>query len=90
MPKVLGKQKRGGREGLSAICQRVLGKPLDKGSQLSNWARRPLTRRQQQYAALDALCLVDCVDKMIDLTQALHAGGDSGPSDRLFQELEAR
>ena len=45
--------------GLSQLCALVLGKPLDKRMRLTNWARRPLTRQQTEYAALDALCLCD-------------------------------
>ena len=50
-------QKKGGR-GLSALCEQMLGAPLDKRMQLSNWARRPLAPQQRAYAALDAHCLV--------------------------------
>ncbi|OQR86025.1 hypothetical protein ACHHYP_20520 [Achlya hypogyna] len=43
---------------LSDAVDLVLGKPLDKTQQLSNWDARPLTLAQQTYAALDAWCLV--------------------------------
>ncbi len=36
----------------------MLGAPLDKRMQLSNWGRRPLVPQQLEYAALDAHCLV--------------------------------
>ena len=45
--------------GLAQLCALVLGTPLDKRMRLSNWARRPLTRHQMEYAALDAFCLCD-------------------------------
>lgn len=32
----------------------VLGKPLDKSQQVSDWGRRPLSSQQLEYAALDA------------------------------------
>ena len=35
-----------GLRGLSLLVQQVLGKPLDKTQQLSNWDRRPLGERQ--------------------------------------------
>lgn len=39
---------------LAAACRRELGIELDKAMQTSDWTRRPLTRRQLAYAALDA------------------------------------
>jgi hypothetical protein len=44
--------------GLSALVEKHLGKPLDKRMQTSDWAARPLTKDQEEYAALDARCLV--------------------------------
>ncbi|XP_007945268.1 exonuclease mut-7 homolog [Orycteropus afer afer] len=45
--------------GLSLLVQQVLGKPLDKAQQLSNWDLRPLREEQLVYAATDAYCLLD-------------------------------
>jgi ATP-dependent Lhr-like helicase len=42
------------RHGLGVVCKRELGMEMDKGEQSSNWLRRPLTRSQLSYAALDA------------------------------------
>ncbi|XP_076140013.1 exonuclease mut-7 homolog [Alosa pseudoharengus] len=53
---------RGGassEKGLSLLVQQVLGRPLDKQEQLSNWERRPLRLGQLRYAAADAYCLLD-------------------------------
>ncbi|EQC39520.1 hypothetical protein SDRG_02958 [Saprolegnia diclina VS20] len=43
---------------LSDVVATVLGVPLDKTQQVSNWDARPLSLDQQMYAALDAWCLV--------------------------------
>ena len=43
--------KKGQAVGLSSIAAAVLGKPLDKGMQTSNWAQRPLLDSQIAYAA---------------------------------------
>nr|CAI9707158.1 unnamed protein product [Rangifer tarandus platyrhynchus] len=48
-----------GPRGLSLLVQQVLGKPLDKMQQLSNWDRRPLGEEQLVYAAADAYCLLE-------------------------------
>ncbi|XP_040081584.1 exonuclease mut-7 homolog [Oryx dammah] len=48
-----------GPRGLSLLVQQVLGKPLDKTQQLSNWDRRPLGEGQLVYAAADAYCLLE-------------------------------
>ncbi|KAM8803462.1 LOW QUALITY PROTEIN: exonuclease mut-7 homolog [Rhynchonycteris naso] len=49
----------GSPRGLSLLVQQVLGKPLDKTQQLSNWDRRPLDEGQLLYAAADAYCLLE-------------------------------
>ncbi|XP_029469371.1 LOW QUALITY PROTEIN: exonuclease mut-7 homolog [Rhinatrema bivittatum] len=46
-------------KGLSLLVQHVLGKPLDKTQQLSNWEKRPLREEQLIYAACDAYCLLE-------------------------------
>ncbi|GLE00682.1 hypothetical protein PINS_up009470 [Pythium insidiosum] len=59
---------------LSNATARILGKPLDKRMQLSNWDDRPLSQSQMIYAALDAHCLVQIVKQIrrkIKLTSAM-------------------
>lgn len=47
-----------GGHSLRAVCARELGKGLDKSYQKSDWATRPLTAGQIEYAALDAEVLL--------------------------------
>ena len=39
---------------LASVTEHLFGRPLDKTLRASNWRRRPLTRSQIEYAALDA------------------------------------
>ncbi|NWU85561.1 MUT7 Exonuclease, partial [Onychorhynchus coronatus] len=60
-------EERGVRQqekGLSLLVQRVLGKPLDKTEQLSNWEKRPLREEQILYAASDAYCLLEVYERL--------------------------
>ena len=50
--------------GLSDVVSTFLGVPLDKREQCSNWERRPLSRLQLIYAALDAVVLLDLLHAM--------------------------
>jgi len=43
-----------GSHSLASLTEHLFGLPIDKTLQRSNWRRRPLTRAQIEYAALDA------------------------------------
>jgi hypothetical protein len=51
------------RGGLSRLVEILLGKPLNKDRQMSNWNARPLSEAQLQYASLDAHCEVLLLDR---------------------------
>ena len=52
-----GRRIEGGN-GLGAVCRRELGIGLNKILQRSDWTRRPLSREQLKYAAMDAEVLL--------------------------------
>lgn len=53
-------------KGLSLLVKDVLGKPLDKTEQLSNWDKRPLREDQIIYAAADAYCLLEVFEALLN------------------------
>ncbi|XP_059957728.1 exonuclease mut-7 homolog isoform X2 [Mesoplodon densirostris] len=72
-----------GPRGLSLLVQQVLGKPLDKMQQLSNWDRRPLDEGQLVYAAADAYCLLEVYWALCREPARFHLSGDLTRSLRL-------
>jgi ribonuclease D len=49
---------------LSSLVERMLGVRLEKGDQLTDWTRRPLTAEQKAYAAGDVLHLLELHDAL--------------------------
>jgi hypothetical protein len=50
---------------LSTLCEKYLGKPLNKSNRMTKWSVRPLGVDQLHYAALDAHCLIGIFDAML-------------------------
>ncbi|KAG6557636.1 hypothetical protein Mapa_000917 [Marchantia paleacea] len=59
-----GKKIVVGGDGLASIAEEVLGLPLSKDMQCSNWEQRPLSEQQYDYAAADAYCLIAIFDAL--------------------------
>lgn len=55
---------------LASVSEHLLGLPVDKTLQKSNWRRRPLTRTQIEYAALDARVVLRVFEELRRLLDA--------------------
>jgi ATP-dependent helicase Lhr and Lhr-like helicase len=69
---VRGRDALGGHS-LPAVCERELGFTLDKSMQTSTWARRPLSREQLAYAAVDVEVLLPLHEKLRGASEPLFA-----------------
>ena len=59
---------------MAKVVETILGKPLCKGEQMSNWELRPLRKSQTHYASLDAACLIPILNKLVvKAAEAEHA-----------------
>ena len=67
----------------ATLASKILGVQLDKASQLTDWARRPLTERQVEYALKDVIYLKDIYE---ELQQQL---GGNGRAEWVAEEMEA-
>lgn len=56
----------GEQVGYSNLVESLLGKSLDKGARFTDWARRPLDRRQIDYAIGDVTHLAALFPKMLE------------------------
>lgn len=52
--------------GYSNLVDALLGRSLDKGARFTDWARRPLDKRQLDYAVGDVTHLAELFPKMLD------------------------
>ncbi len=71
--------------GYGALVADVLGTRLDKGDSFTDWARRPLTDTQVDYALNDVRYLPGLYD---ELTRRLNEGGRMAWLDRDFRRME--
>lgn len=63
-----------GSGGLSGLCHRALGRPINKYYQMSAWSRRPLLEGQREYAAIDAWVLPLLLAQLRALPPAVATG----------------
>jgi ribonuclease D len=64
----------GAGQGLGTLLERVLGVRLDKGERYTDWARRPLSAAQLEYAAADVVHLLPLHDELVRRADALGRG----------------
>jgi ribonuclease D len=72
----------GEQVGYQNLVESLLGRVLDKGARFTDWARRPLDKRQIDYAIGDVTHLAELFPKMLDRLRS------TGRGDWLDQEME--
>ena len=72
----------GEQVGYSNLVESLLGRTLDKGARFTDWARRPLDRRQIDYAIGDVTHLAELFPKMLERLKR------TGRGEWLDQEME--
>ncbi|MBA3676341.1 MAG: ribonuclease D [Sphingosinicella sp.] len=65
----------GEQVGYSNLVESLIGKTLDKGARFTDWARRPLDKRQIDYAIGDVTYLADLFPKMLKRLRKTGRGG---------------
>ena len=65
----------GEQVGYSNLVESMLGHVLDKGARFTDWSRRPLDKRQIDYAIADVTHLATIFPKMIDKLRKTDRGG---------------
>jgi ribonuclease D len=65
----------GEQVGYSNLIESMLGHVLDKGARFTDWSRRPLDKRQIDYAIADVTHLATIFPKMIDKLRKTDRGG---------------
>jgi len=66
---------QGEQIGYSNLVDLWLGIPLDKGARFTDWSRRPLDKRQIDYAIGDVTHLAEIFPKMLDKLRETGRGG---------------
>jgi ribonuclease D len=72
----------GEQVGYSNLVESLLGRSLDKGARFTDWARRPLDRRQIDYAIGDVTHLAELFPRMLERLKT------TGRGQWLDQEME--
>ena len=72
----------GEQVGYSNLVESVLGHTLDKGARFTDWSRRPLDKRQIDYAIADVTHLATIFPRMVDKLRK------NGRGDWLDEEME--
>jgi ribonuclease D len=72
----------GEQVGYSNLVESLLGRSLDKGARFTDWARRPLDKRQIDYAIGDVTHLAELFPKMLERLRR------TGRGEWLDQEME--
>lgn len=72
----------GEQAGYSSLVQSMLGVPLDKGARFTDWARRPLDKRQLDYAVSDVTHLATLFPRMVEQLRK------TGRGEWLDEEME--
>jgi ribonuclease D len=72
----------GEQVGYSNLVESLLGRTLDKGARFTDWARRPLDRRQIDYAIGDVTHLAELFPRMLERLRR------TGRGQWLDQEME--